>query len=126
MSRRATLLLIGVLMAAPASAAERISVQGIAAQLNSPTPLQLLDVRTPEEFAQGHIPGAINIPVSELAGRLQAVDRGRSVAVYCKVGGRAARAAQLLEQAGYDKVLLIEGSMDAWRAAGLPEARPEP
>lgn len=106
--------------AAAAVAADPVSVHGIAAQIDSPTPITLLDVRTPEEFAEGHIPGARNVPVSELPQRLDELDPKRNVAVYCEVGGRASRAVDLLEANGFGQVLQIEGSMRAWRAAELP------
>jgi rhodanese-related sulfurtransferase len=61
----------------------------------------LLDVRTPEEFAAGHVDGARNIPVQVLGGRLRDVPKGR-VVVYCRSGGRSASAAALLRQAGYE------------------------
>ena len=105
-----------------AGAAEPVTVQGIAAQLGSPTPVRLLDVRTRQEFAGGHIPGAVNIPIGELAGRLSELDPARSLAVYCEVGGRASRAVDLLEANGFVAVLQVQGSMRAWRAAELPVA----
>jgi phage shock protein E len=62
----------------------------------------LLDVRTPEEFASGHVGGAVNIPVQVLGQRLAEVgSKDREVVVYCKSGGRSARAATELRQAGY-------------------------
>lgn len=62
----------------------------------------ILDVRTPEEFAKGHWPAAINIPVDELRGRLGEIPRQRPVAVYCQVGQRGYLATRILMQAGYD------------------------
>ncbi|MBO0696980.1 MAG: FAD-dependent oxidoreductase [Zavarzinella sp.] len=61
----------------------------------------LLDVRTPEEFAAGHIPGAVNIPVDELRARLAEVPRDREVAAYCQVGQRGYLATRVLVQAGF-------------------------
>jgi rhodanese-related sulfurtransferase len=61
----------------------------------------LLDVRTPEEFAEGHIPGAVNIPVDELRRRLAEVPRDREVAAYCQVGQRGYLATRILLQAGF-------------------------
>ncbi|MCA9579294.1 MAG: rhodanese-like domain-containing protein [Sandaracinaceae bacterium] len=61
----------------------------------------LLDVRTPAEFAEGHVEGALNIPVQELGARMGEI-RGRSnVVVYCKSGGRSCAAAGMLEKAGH-------------------------
>ena len=74
----------------------------------------LIDVRTPEEFATGHISGARNIPVDELSGRLAEVgQRSRPVVVYCSAGVRSARAAQILTAAGFKRVCNL-GPMSAW------------
>lgn len=62
----------------------------------------LLDVRTPDEFAAGHIPGAINIPVDVLRTRLGELSRGRLIATYCQVGQRGYLATRVLKQAGFD------------------------
>jgi rhodanese-related sulfurtransferase len=63
----------------------------------------LLDVRTPAEFASGHVDGALNIPVQELGARVSEVGpKDRAVVVYCRSGGRSCAAAGLLKNAGYD------------------------
>lgn len=62
----------------------------------------ILDVRALTEFAQGHIPGAVNIPIDELRDRLGEVPRGRKVAAYCQVGQRGYLATRILRQAGFD------------------------
>ncbi len=65
----------------------------------------LLDVRSPEEFGGGHIDGAINIPVQELAGRTDELgDKSAQVVVYCQSGGRSAMAKRLLESQGFASV----------------------
>ena len=65
----------------------------------------LLDVRTPGEFAGGHIEGALNIPVQELGTRVSEVGpTSRPVVVYCRSGGRSCAAAGILSQAGYEVV----------------------
>lgn len=71
----------------------------------------VIDVRSPEEFQSGHLPSAVNIPVDEFAGRLAEVDklvggdRGKPVVVYCAKGSRAAKAKQVLDGAGYQRVV---------------------
>lgn len=73
----------------------------------------LLDVRTRDEFHEGHVSRAVNIPVQELAQRLGEVGpKTRPVVVYCRSGGRSAAAAQLLTQAGYQVKDI--GPMTAW------------
>jgi rhodanese-related sulfurtransferase len=71
---------------------------------------QLLDVRNPDEFASGHLPEALNIPVADLGQRLAEVgSKERPVVVYCRSGGRSARAAQELVGAGWTTVLDLGG-----------------
>jgi len=72
----------------------------------------LLDVRTREEFMAGHVEGALNIPVQELASRLNEVRKGKGVVVYCRSGGRSATATQILRAQGHD--VLDIGPMSAW------------
>ena len=64
----------------------------------------LLDVRTPQEFAAGHIPGAVNIPVDDLRSRLGELPRDREIAAYCQVGQRGYLATRILRQAGFPAV----------------------
>ncbi|MBM4382331.1 MAG: rhodanese-like domain-containing protein [Deltaproteobacteria bacterium] len=77
----------------------------------------LLDVRTPEEFAAGHVPGATLVPVQELEARAAelAAYKERGVVAYCEVGGRASKAAEILRAAGFANVRLLDGSMKRWR-----------
>ena len=69
----------------------------------------LLDVRTPEEFAQGHIPDALNIPVDELRHRLGEIPRDREIAAYCQVGQRGQLATRILLQSGFRAANLSGG-----------------
>lgn len=73
----------------------------------------LLDVRTPAEFREGHVPHALNVPVQELPVRLGEVGpKTRPVVVYCRSGGRSAAASQILRGAGYQVKDI--GPMTAW------------
>lgn len=74
----------------------------------------LLDVRTPSEFASGHLANAVNIPVQELDKRIgEAGPKDRPIVVYCRSGRRSAMAKSMLQKAGYAKVLDI-GPMSNW------------
>jgi phage shock protein E len=73
----------------------------------------LLDVRTISEFSSGHLSGAKNIPVQELATRLKELPiKGSPIVVYCRSGARSASASSILRQAGYDAHDL--GAMSNW------------
>jgi rhodanese-related sulfurtransferase len=75
---------------------------------------RLVDVRSPEEFAAGHIEGAVNIPVHELSGRMAELEpKDRAVVVYCASGARSARAASDLRAAGFASVHNL-GAMSRW------------
>ncbi len=86
----------------------------------SPVPFMLLDVRTPDEYAAGHIKGAVLIPVQELAQRVSEVPKDKQVYVYCHSGGRSARAAGILVNAGYTRIENVVGGIVAWKDAGYP------
>jgi rhodanese-related sulfurtransferase len=79
----------------------------------------LIDVRTPQEFAGGHLKGALNIPVDELSQYLSRVPRDMPVVVYCRSGNRSAVASRILRDAGYSTVYDL-GGIIAWQSAGYP------
>lgn len=83
------------------------------------TPHVLLDVRTAEEFAGGHIAGAVNLPVQTLAQQLPAVPKDRPLVLYCRSGNRTKLAAQILTQAGYTDLYDLGGIL-RWQAQGFP------
>ena len=88
---------------------------------NAPT---VIDVRTPEEYASGHIPGAVNIPFDQIANRISEVSVPHGVALYCMLGPRARKAERALLAKGHDSVFHLEGGLAAWKAAGLPIESP--
>ena len=117
--------------------ASSVSVGGALRQSISPVELLtrissqnlslILDVRTPGEFALGHVPTAINIPYTELAKRLGEIEysKDQEVVVYCERGGRASIAEDTLHKAGFVRVRHLIGDMSSWRKAGNPIERPK-
>jgi NADPH-dependent 2,4-dienoyl-CoA reductase/sulfur reductase-like enzyme/rhodanese-related sulfurtransferase len=79
----------------------QVDVESVLAAPAADRPL-LLDVRTPQEFAAGHVPGAVNVPVDDLRSRLGELPRNRRIAAYCQVGQRGYLATRILRQAGFD------------------------
>jgi rhodanese-related sulfurtransferase len=79
----------------------------------------VIDVREPDEYVEGHVPGAIPIPLGEVPERVAEVPEGETVYMVCKVGGRSLRAAEVLAAEGRDVVNVAGGTM-AWIEAGHP------
>ena len=77
----------------------------------------LLDVREPDEWAAGHAPEAIHIPMGELSGRLDDLPADSEVYVVCRSGGRSARVTAFLNANGWD-AKNVDGGMQSWQAAG--------
>ena len=91
-----------------------VDVTAVPADLAGTT---ILDVREDDEWAAGHIPGALHIPLSEVPSRLDELPDEGEFLVICRSGGRSARAAQWLGQNGYDAIN-VSGGMGAWQDAG--------
>jgi rhodanese-related sulfurtransferase len=85
----------------------------------------VIDVRSAEEFAAGHLRDAKNIPLADLATRIGELEKskGRSVVVVCQTGARSDKAVRQLAAAGFDDVVSLDGGLTAWQAAGLPVAK---
>ena len=126
MGRFAIAIVLGALVTAEAFAedpkpakAPSISAAELHARRESGAAPAVIDVRTPEEYASGHIPGAVNIPFDEVTERIAEIDAPHGVALYCMVGPRARKGESALLAAGYDKVFHLEGGLAAWQAAGF-------
>jgi rhodanese-related sulfurtransferase len=87
----------------------------------------ILDVRTPAEYAAGHVPGAINIPHDQLGARIEelAAARDKDIVVYCRTGRRSNTALHTLTAAGFARLAHLEGDYTAWQAAQRPIVKPE-
>ncbi len=111
--------------AAGTEVAPTIAPVELDARRTSGTAPVVIDVRTAEEYAAGHIPGALNIPFDEVAGRIAEVDAPHGVALYCMVGPRARKGEAALRAVGYESAFHLEGGLAGWMAAGLPVDGPE-
>ena len=93
--------------------ADYTTTQGLSALMKSGAPYLLLDVRTPEEFRAGYIPGALNIPYDRLPGALPETPKDTPIVLYCRSGNRAGVAQRALEKAGYTRVFNF-GGLSRW------------
>ncbi len=94
------------------------------AELAATDGVVLLDVRTPQEFAEGHLDGAVNLDVSaaDFNDRVGALDPNGVYAVYCRSGNRSQTAMALMARAGIETTADLAGGIGAWVGAGLPVA----
>ncbi|MHC4120199.1 MAG: rhodanese-like domain-containing protein [Planctomycetota bacterium] len=86
----------------------------------------ILDVRAPQEYNSGYVPGAINMDHKEISARLDELKpyMDKDVVVYCELGLRARKAQTILKNAGFGRVYHLTGDMAGWRNAGLPMETP--
>lgn len=82
----------------------------------------VLDVREPDEFAQGHLQGARNVPLAQLTAQLASFEKHRAkpVVLVCSRGSRAFSAAKILKAAAFSQLHVLQGGVQAWQAANLP------
>jgi hydroxyacylglutathione hydrolase len=85
--------------------------------------MTLIDVRSPDEFKAGHIPGARHLFLPSLPQKIKEIPTNRPIAVYCGTGYRASLGASMLQQAGLQDVANIPGSFQAWQHAGYEVSR---
>lgn len=94
--------------------------EAVLERITTSPPLQVIDLRQPWEYKIGHIPGAINIPVTELEQHLEEIHRDEDVLIYCLNGTRTHRAEPILIEADFSNIYHLNGTFNAWIAAGLP------
>jgi len=104
---------------------EFISVSQLASRINGADAPMIVDVRSPDEYRSGHVPGAINIPHRQIGARLDELAAGkeRGLVVYCEGGQRTEYAESVLRQAGFTNLYHLQGDMGAWRQNRMPVER---
>ncbi|MGH8292445.1 MAG: rhodanese-like domain-containing protein [Gammaproteobacteria bacterium] len=112
------------LVARARSRIREVAPQDVAPKLGK---VLIVDVREPEEYAAGHIPGAVNIPRGVLEFKINQYpdlqDRDREIVMQCQGGGRSALATVAMQELGFRHVVNLAGGFGAWNAAGLPTER---
>jgi rhodanese-related sulfurtransferase len=97
-----------------------LTVQQAHELIQARTSLVILDVRTQEEYDEGHIEGTTLITVGELATRLEELSRDDELLVYCRTGNRSSSAVSLLRDNGFTKIYHLRDGITAWIRAGYP------
>ena len=99
-----------------------IVAPAVAAELAADPSVTVIDVRTPDEFAEGHLEGATMIDFSSptFADDVAALDPAGNYLVYCRSGNRSGQAVAVMQQLGFERVWDMEGGVVAWSGAGLP------
>jgi rhodanese-related sulfurtransferase len=94
-------------------------------QIIKATEIQLIDVRTLEEFSEGHIASAknINIKSNEFSAQIETLDKTKAVYLYCRSGGRSGQAADILTEMGFTLIYDLEGGITAWMDEDLPTVK---
>jgi rhodanese-related sulfurtransferase len=110
----------GASKAAPA-APSQVDVAGLKSAKDAGQ-VTLIDVRTPGEYAEGHVPGAVNIPLDQVQARMSELEAYKSQDLYliCRSGARSAKAQGILQSAGFEKTINVAGGTLAWQSAGFP------
>ena len=116
---------LGPLPVSPSHLRPAISQGQLVDRMSAAQAPPLIDVRTPEEYRSGHIPGAINIPLQDFQRRFAELDgyRDRELVLYCETGARADYGGRWLSSQGFEELRFLDGHMGAWRRAGLPTER---
>ena len=101
----------------------------LAAAAQSPEKaITVIDVRTPEEFAEGHLQGARNIDIAspDFQKNLAKLDPAKTYLVHCAAGGRSTRSLSILNKLGFKSIMHLDGGINGWKEAGLPLEKPAP
>jgi len=121
-----TLLTIGLVACAKEPTDESITTSNLAALIAAGDAPLILDVRTRKEFSDGHIPGAVNIPHTELEARIAELNgnQNNTIVLHCRSGRRAVTADEILQRMGFGNVIELEGHMLEWRKHNYPVQTP--
>jgi len=122
--KKTVLLLLGLLAGCAQADWKEVTAQELVQRQAAGEQLLVVDVRSRDEFAAGHVPGAINLPVDTVTGDEPTLKdfRQKPVVVYCHSGRRAAMAAKVLEAKGFTRIEHLSGDMQGWGQSGRPVA----
>lgn len=99
----------------PVKGLQNLSADQFKERVNQKSGVLLVDVREPHEYKAGHIPSAVNIPLSQLNNRVKEISPKNEILLYCRSGVRSKQAAKVLKKHGYDKLAHLRGGISVWR-----------
>ena len=118
-------LFLGISISSHSALAENdvqhVSATEAAESIRQQSDIVILDVRTPEEFQQGHLEGAINIDfhAADFQDQIRALSPRKTYLLHCRTGNRSGRTLPLMQEAGIQKIIHMDGGIESWRAVGL-------
>lgn len=101
----------------PVKGLENLRAEQFKERVNQKSRVMLIDVREPHEFKTGHIPTAVNIPLSQLNSRVKEISMKNDVLLYCRSGMRSKQAAKVLKKHGFAKMAHLQGGISTWQGA---------
>ncbi|MCB9940624.1 MAG: MBL fold metallo-hydrolase [Planctomycetaceae bacterium] len=107
----------------PMEQLRQLDVHALKADTENGSHLMILDVRSPDEFESGHVPGATHQFVADMRKRIDGLDKSKPIATYCASGYRASLASSLMQSRGFEQVYNVPGSWKAWTSAGYPSEK---
>jgi rhodanese-related sulfurtransferase len=108
-----------------AQSSQRLTAADFEKKITTVADKTVLDVRTPDEYQEGHLAGAIMIDInkSDFKAKLAKLDKNKPVFVYCAGGGRSGSATEVMEELGFKQVYDLKGGLNAWKKAGKPVSK---
>ena len=100
---------------APVKGLKNVNALQFKEELDQRTPKYIMDVREPHEYKNGYIPGAVNVPLSQLSSRVQSLPKDKPLYLYCQSGMRSKQAARMLAKNGFGNLTNLQGGIMSWK-----------
>ncbi len=115
-------LVVAMVACSPKGSYTNVTADDLYAQLGKPD-VMIVDVRTPAEYAEGHIAGAVNLPLQTIESWYKDLPKDKPVYLYCRSGNRSQQAAEFLKKKGFSNVYNEQGGIIAWTQRNYPLVR---
>ncbi|WP_456411254.1 rhodanese-like domain-containing protein [Oceanithermus sp.] len=115
-------LVVAMVACSPKGSYTNVTADDLYAQLGKPD-VMIVDVRTPAEYAEGHIAGAVNLPLQTIESWYKDLPKDKPVYLYCRSGNRSQQAAEFLKKKGFSNIYNEQGGIIAWTQRNYPLVR---